>query len=81
MIHDLKCVPPYFEDMKTGNKAFAFRKNDRNFQVDDQLLLREYVPGVGYTGRIELRNVRYILTSGFGLPEGYCIMGLNGEVL
>lgn len=41
-IHELKTWKPIFQDMKNGNKAFDIRKNDRNFQVGDELILNEW---------------------------------------
>lgn len=32
---------------------------------------------IGYTGYVEYRTVTYIIREGFGIPEGYCIMGLG----
>ena len=31
----------------------------------------------GHTGHVEYRTVTYIIREGFGIPEGYCIMGLS----
>lgn len=42
MIHDLKCWPEFFQDVKDGTKTFELRKNDRNYQVRDILHLREW---------------------------------------
>ena len=43
-----------------GNKLFEIRKNDRNFQVGDVLLLKEW-DNIKYTGREVGAMVRYIL--------------------
>lgn len=44
MTHDLKTLPEYYKDVASGLKTFELRRNDRNFQVGDTLLLREFVP-------------------------------------
>ena len=75
-LHELKTIPPYFEQVRSGTKTFELRKNDRGFQVDDLLLLREYIPGGGYTGRGVKVLVRYILEGFGGLESGYCILGI-----
>lgn len=43
-IHDLKCWPPFFGLIQNGIKRADVRKNDRDYRVDDLLLLREYLP-------------------------------------
>lgn len=42
--HDLKIFPRYFEEVVNGSKRFEIRKNDRDFKVGDEVLLREYNP-------------------------------------
>lgn len=77
-IHELKTWPRPFDAMKRGEKTFEFRKNDRNFQVGDVLMLNEYDPGTEkYTGEGLRRTVTYILFGGiYGLPEGYVVMAV-----
>ena len=77
MIHELKILPEYFRDVLRGNKTFEVRKNDRNFQVGDKLILKEWENGE-YTGNTLEKNVTYILddSSGYVL-EGYVIMGIK----
>jgi hypothetical protein len=83
-LHELKTWPEYFQAVARGDKTFEVRKNDRDFRVNDELLLREYkqVTGepdkTGYTGRILHRYVSYVLHGGnFGIEEGYVILGLQ----
>ena len=77
MQHELKTVHPYFEDVRLGKKLFELRKNDRGFKTGDSLLLREYIPSGGYTGRGVIVRVQYILEGFSGLEPGYCIMGIS----
>lgn len=73
--HELKCLPDFFRAMKLGLKSFEYRKNDRNFQLNDMLFLREYEPEDDtYTGRALLRRVTFLVTDCPGLPDGYCVM-------
>ena len=53
MTHELKTDSPVFQATKTGLKTYEIRRNDRNFQVGDDLFLRETI----YTG--EEMNPRY----------------------
>lgn len=81
-VHDLKCWPTPFGAMLRGSKSFEFRKNDRDFNTGDTLHLREWDPGTEqYTGRTLDCLVTYILHSGFGLPDGYCIMSVESAEL
>jgi len=78
--HELKCWPGPFQALIKGDKRFEFRKNDRGFKLGDKLVLREYDPlKAGYTGIVAVVNVTFILESGFGLPEEYCIMSIRIE--
>lgn len=42
--HDLKTWPKYYEQVVSGLKPFELRKNDRNYQPGDYLILREWEP-------------------------------------
>jgi hypothetical protein len=43
--HKLKTWPSQFLALRNGEKTCEFRKNDRDFQVGDGLVLCEWVPG------------------------------------
>ena len=49
MTHELKTYPKYFQETIEGNKPFEIRKNDRNFQVGDVLILKEW-DNIKYSG-------------------------------
>ena len=79
MLHELKTYPKYFQETIEGNKLFEIRKNDRNFQVGDVLLLKEW-DNIKYTGREVGAMVRYILDDKFiGLAEGYVALALKSS--
>ena len=74
--HVMKILPEYFLEVCGGRKNFEIRVDDRDVQVGDTVILREWDPKRGYTGYVtrELR-VSYVLR---GVPEhgltlGYCI--------
>lgn len=91
IVHELKCHPGPFQAVKDGSKTFEWRKDDRGYKVGDTLWMREWDPDAvrqkyrhgqfhelqdGYTGDEISRTVTYIIREGFGIPDGYCIMGL-----
>lgn len=75
--HHIKCWPEPFAAIKEGIKRFEYRKNDREYNVGDVLVLEEYNPNTGYTGYYTRVKVLYVLYEGFGIPEGYCIMSIE----
>lgn len=42
MKHDLKIWPQYFSRAADGCKTFEVRKNDRGFQMGDEVVLHEW---------------------------------------
>ena len=81
--HKLKTWPVYFEAVKSGEKNFEVRRDDRGFQKGDFLELQYYPPNVAerWQSREPLRRrITYVLTGGqFGIEPGYVVLGL-GEV-
>lgn len=82
MLHRLKTVQPFFNAVWNGEKLFEVRKNDRDFQPDDHLLLQEYDPArredEAYTGARIICAITYILHGGqFGIEPGYVVLGIR----
>lgn len=78
MEHELKCWPEYFTPLWRRDKTFEIRLNDRNFQVGDTLVLREWNPTYErYTGQHITREVVYVTDFPAGLRDGYVCMGLG----
>ena len=77
--HYLKTWPEYFSRVLQGQKTFELRKNDRDFQVGDVLILQHYVPEDKAYGGDEIHvYVKYILHGpGFGIKKGYCVMSFE----
>lgn len=83
--HELKILPKWYEDVIYKRKKFELRKADRDYQVGDRLILREFENG-DYTGRVCIAEITYIYKGdgNYGLAEGYWILGIewkNGGVL
>lgn len=80
-VHDLKCWPQYFDQIKSGEKTFEIRKNDRGFEIPCTLRLREYVPATDhnttayFTGRLMDCRVTYI--TDFDQKPGFVVMGIS----
>lgn len=82
-VHELKTVPTYFEEVWSGRKTFEIRLNDRNFQVGDTLVLKEWstVKEI-FTGKaIEAKITHVFLGPAFGLEAGYAILSFNPNEL
>lgn len=81
MVHEMKLLEQYFDDVVNGDKPFELRKDDRNIQVDDEIILKEW-NGEHYTGRWAKANVTYVLRDcpQYGLMDGYCIIGIQIEI-
>ncbi len=77
MIHELKIAPIYFEAVISGKKAFEVRKDDRKYQENDVLILKEY-DNNAYTGREYAVIVTYILRGEY-CKDGYCIMSIKHD--
>lgn len=79
--HELKIWPEYFGPVFDGSKTFEIRKNDRGFQVGDELWLREWEVGpdrLGHTGRECWRIITYVLGGDHWLLfPGYVVLGLR----
>lgn len=76
--HELKILPQYFQAVWDGTKAFELRKDDRDYQRGDILVLKEW-DGEKYTGSALCVKVAYILQDAekHGLQDGYIIMGIR----
>ncbi len=79
MVHELKTWDEFMIDVAYGIKPFEVRKNDRNFQQHDTLLLQGWrKASEQFTGRVIEAEVTYILHGGqFGIEDGFCVMGIK----
>lgn len=78
MIHELKLLPTYFEEVLSGHKTFEIRKKDRPFSEGDLLALNEYdADKKYYTGKSCLVYVDYILDDANYCKDGYVVMSIK----
>lgn len=76
--HYLKVWPEFFNPLRTGEKRCEVRKADRNFNVGDRLVLREYDPEAKkYTGRGVCVDITHILDDERFVPEGTVILSIS----
>ena len=76
MTHELKITPIHFNYLILGAKTFEVRKNDRNYQVGDKLLLKEW-NFTHYTGREVEVEVTHILNDPDYCKKGFVIMSIK----
>ena len=78
MVHELKILPQYFEEVWNEKKTFELRKDDRNYKVGDTLRLLEFDYGT-YTSRECSRTISYILRDAekYGLKQGFVILAMK----
>lgn len=78
-IHELKSWPSQFELVTGQIKRHEFRRNDRGFEKDDWLVLKEWQPNdEQFTGNVALANVDCITEGGeFEVPEGFCVLTIT----
>lgn len=79
MVHYLKIKPEYYRDVQSGLKTFELRKNDRDFQVGDILMLIKLDDKGNETDQVTRVKVTYILKDcpQYGLKDGYAILGIK----
>lgn len=77
--HTLKTVQPFFNDILSGEKTFESRRDDRGFEVGDELELVEYLPRrkTNKTGRRLRVEVTYCLRDPKHVKRGFVIMGIK----
>lgn len=53
MKHELRIWPQYFARVADGSKTFEIRKNDRGFQLGDEVQLNEWDPELTFVEEIK----------------------------
>lgn len=76
--HELKTEMEYYQAIERGDKTFEVRKNDRNFQKYDMVILKEVVNGIPTGRKLDPMEIIYILPGGiYGIAPDYCVMQLK----
>lgn len=75
--HELKTLTSYYEAVSAGYKTFEVRKNDRDFKVDDVMILEEYDLIFKYTGNKIYTRITYILDDDRYCKDGMVIIGFR----
>jgi hypothetical protein len=79
--HELKILTEFFVQQSKGTKRFEIRRFDRDFSVDDTLILNEG-DGKSYTGRCIVVLITYLLSGCQfeGIERGYVVMGTSEAI-
>jgi len=76
--HYLKTVQPFFSQVKSGTKTFELRRNDRDFQVGDEVYLQEYdLSNNSFSGQEVKAFITYVLKDWAGLEDGFCVFAFE----
>ena len=81
-IHLLKCVQPHFDDLKSGEKTYELRKNDRDYQVGDILVLTLFDPETYQYDNCQqiLTEITQMLDDQTYLQPGYVALGIKPPI-
>ncbi|WP_333896649.1 DUF3850 domain-containing protein [Mixta calida] len=75
--HELKIWPEHYEPVKRNLKKAELRKNDRNYQAGDTLVLRCWDSiGEAYMGHSVVRTVTHVTDVNNWLP-GFVLLSME----
>ena len=76
-VHNVKIHPIEFENLCVGLKRSEYRKNDRDYRINDLMILNEWQPTEEYyTGRSATVLITHVQT-GFVIPDGYAVLSIQ----
>ncbi|MGV3695520.1 DUF3850 domain-containing protein [Flavobacterium sp.] len=71
--HDLKTIEPFYTDIVLKGKRLEIRIDDRDYQPEDTVILRQYDPEKqDFSGRKVKGVITYVLRGYPAIQEGYC---------
>lgn len=78
-VHFLKTESKHFDDVRRGKKKAEFRKNDRDFRVNDVLILVEIDAKQKQTGKFVIVRIDHVLYDfeHRDIPEGYAMLSIK----
>ena len=78
-VHELKVTACFYSPLADGSKKFEIRKNDRNFKVDDILVLRAWNPIKKEYLDVKpvIKRITYLTSFPMGLKSGHVCMSLE----
>jgi hypothetical protein len=80
--HKVKILPVYYNRIIAFQKTFEIRKNDRDYQIGDELILREFDQfSQEYTGRECHTRIIYVEFFPKGLQKNYVVLGIKVKQL
>lgn len=74
MIHTVKCYPEHFGKLKSGEKTFEVRKNDRPYVVGDYLAVNEFASADPYEEVFEELLEYFSREADNGRYSGDCLL-------
>jgi hypothetical protein len=82
-IHKLKVWPPYLNDLTSGRKTFEWRFNDRDYEIDDILIMMGWDPNEKlFIGEPWVCRITYLMKGPiFGIPNHFVIMSITKPIL
>ncbi len=84
-VHHVKSWPQYFASIKEGQRTHDLRRNDREFQVGDLMILAEFDPQAqkytGETCEVEITSMtstsQPCAVSSEALDPAFCILSIR----
>ena len=79
MLHELKILEQYADEVYYNLKTFEIRKNDRHFAVDEKIHFT-VIEGGGYVEHplnYKFYKIKYILEDFEGLKDGYVALAIE----
>lgn len=74
--HKLKITPQYYKEVANGTKTFEIRKNDRDYQTGDIVILREYNEDTkDYTGNELSFKIGFV--TDYEQTDGYVVFSIQ----